>query len=176
VEVSLLELTGAYQTFQLGGRRPPRLALIEKVTTTRGDVLYARAPSAPVPVYEPRLNAQMVRMLRSVVERGTGTRAQFGRPAAGKTGTSQNWRDAWFVGFTPDWIAGVWIGNDDDDPMRRQVGGEVPADIWRRFMIEAHQGLPPRDFDGQAPKRQDLAARDAFYAELAADFAREAGE
>lgn len=174
VEVPLLELTGAYQTFQLGGRRPPVVGVIQEVRTTRGDLLWARTNSAPVPVYDSLKTLQMVRMMKAVVERGTGRRGSFGRPAAAKTGTSQNWRDAWYIGFTPDWLVGVWVGNDDDDPMKRITGGDVPADIWRRFMIQAHQGLPVRDFDGLAPRRADLAARDAFYAELAADFAREA--
>jgi penicillin-binding protein 1A len=173
-EVTLLELTGAYQTFQLGGRRPSRVTLIEEITTARGDLVYRRVNSAAVPAYDRADNAQMIRMLKGVIEYGTGTRAAFGRPAAGKTGTSQNWRDAWFVGFTPDWVAGVWVGNDDDRPTAKITGGELPASIWRRFMIEAHQGVPVRDFDGQAPERRALEARDAFYAELAAEFAREA--
>ena len=176
VEVTLLDLTAAYQTFQLGGRRPPVVGLIGEIRTTRGDLVYGRAPSAAVPVYDPTKAVQMVRMMKGVIQRGTGRRADFGRPAAGKTGTSQNWRDAWFVGFTPDWAAGVWVGNDDDDPTKKITGGELPASIWRRFMIEAHQGLPVRDFDGLAPKRTELAARDQFYAELAAEFAREAGD
>ena len=174
-EVTLLELTGAYQAFQLGGRRPPAVSLIERITSTRGDLLYARAPSAPVPVMDPLKAAQMQRMLQGVIARGTGRAAAIGRPAAGKTGTTQDWRDAWFVGFTPDWAAGVWVGNDDDDPTRKVTGGDLPAVLWRRFMLEAHQGLPVRDFDVAAPDRQDLDARDRFYAELAAEFAREAG-
>jgi penicillin-binding protein 1A len=173
-EVTLLELTGAYQAFQLGGRRPPQLNLISEIRTTRGDLLYATAPSAPYPVLEPTKAAAMVRMMKGVIERGTGKAAAFGRPAAGKTGTTQSWRDAWFVGFTPDWAAGVWVGNDDDDPMKKVTGGDLPADLWRRFMKEAHQGLPVRDFDGLAPDRQDLTVRDQFYAELAAEFARDA--
>jgi penicillin-binding protein 1A len=173
-EVTLLELTGAYQAFQLGGRRPPAISLIKEIRTTRGDLLYARAPSAPYPVFEPNKAVQMIRMMKGVVERGTGRDGAFGRPAAAKTGTTQDWRDAWYVGFTPDWAVGVWVGNDDDDPMKQITGGEVPAAIWRRFMIEAHQGVPVRDFDGLAPEKPDLDARDQFYAELAAEFAREA--
>jgi penicillin-binding protein 1A len=175
-EVTLLELTGAYQTFQLGGRRPSRVTLIQEITTARGDLVYRRANSAAFPVYDRAKNAQMVRMLKGVLDYGTGTRAAFGRPAAGKTGTSQNWRDAWFVGFSPDWVAGVWVGDDDDRPTARITGGDLPAAMWRRFMIEAHEGLPVRDFDGLAPERRKLEARDAFYAELAAEFAREAGQ
>lgn len=173
-EVTLLELTGAYQAFQLGGRRPPAVTLIKEIRTTRGDLIYARAPSAPYPVYEANKSIQMVRMMKGVIERGTGQNARFGRPAAGKTGTTQDWRDAWFVGFTPDWDVGVWVGNDDDRSTKKITGGDVPAAIWRRFMIEAHQRLPARDFDGLAPSRPDQDARDRFYAELAAEFAREA--
>jgi penicillin-binding protein 1A len=175
-EVTLLELTGAYQAFQLGGRRPPSVGVIDRITTTRGDLLYARAPSAPIPVMDPLKGVQMIRMMKGVIQRGTGKDAAIGRPAAGKTGTTQDWRDAWFIGFTPDWVAGVWVGNDDDDPTRKITGGDLPAVLWRRFMLEAHQGLPVRDFDGLAPERRDLEQRDQFYAELAAEFAREAGE
>jgi penicillin-binding protein 1A len=85
-------------------------------------------------------------MMEGVITYGTGTRAAFGRPAAGKTGTSQNWRDAWFIGFTPDWVAGVWVGDDHGRPMAKVVGGDLPAEMWRKFMIVAHDGLPVRDF------------------------------
>ena len=81
-----------------------------------------------------------------MITAGTGTRAGIGRPAAGKTGTSQNWRDAWFVGFTPDLLTAVWVGNDDNRPMAKVTGGELPAEIWRRFMTIAEAGKPPADF------------------------------
>ena len=110
----------------------------------------------------------MVRILRQVIEspHGTGRRALLDRPAAGKTGTSQNSRDAWFVGFTPDYVCGVWIGDDHGAPMRGMTGGETPALIWKAFMTAAHHGLAPRDFafnPGSDP-------RDAFYRNLARDF------
>ncbi|MDD3836248.1 MAG: PBP1A family penicillin-binding protein [Phenylobacterium sp.] len=145
-EVSLLELTSAYQVFQNGGvQRPPYL--IASIANARGDLLYLRTPTAGAPAFNPDQAAQMVRMMQGVIASGTGRRAALGRIAAGKTGTSQNHRDAWFVGFTPDWAAGVWVGNDDNRPMSRVVGGELPAVIWRRFMTAAHAGLPPRGFD-----------------------------
>lgn len=144
-EVTLLELTSAYQVFQNGGvQRPPYL--IASIANARGDVLYQRTPTAGAPAYSQAQAAQMVRMMQGVVASGTGKRAAFGRVAAGKTGTSQDHRDAWFVGFTPDWAAGVWVGNDDNRPMRRVVGGELPATIWRRFMTAAHAGTPVHDF------------------------------
>jgi penicillin-binding protein 1A len=109
-------------------------------------------------------------MMEGVIDHGTGTRAAFGRPAAGKTGTSQNWRDAWFVGFTPDWAAGVWVGDDHGRPMAKVVGGDLPAEMWRKFMIVAHDGLPVRDFQnlpepepgkpGTGPSDEGVAAQD----------------
>jgi penicillin-binding protein 1A len=83
-------------------------------------------------------------MLVAVVEQGTGRAARLDRPAAGKTGTSQDYRDAWFVGYTADYVAGVWLGNDDNSPMERVTGGGLPAELWRAVMLEAHQGLPAR--------------------------------
>jgi penicillin-binding protein 1A len=176
-EVTLLELTGAYQVFQRGGKLS-RPYLIEQITTARGDLIHRQASLGQVPVYNPPLNAMMVDMLQRVVERGTGTRARFGRPAAAKTGTSQNHKDAWFVGFTPDWTAGVWVGNDNNRPMNRVVGGELPAEIWRRFMVRAHAGLPVRDFRAVAPPADGGPAveRADFYASLSAEFEREMTE
>jgi membrane peptidoglycan carboxypeptidase len=101
----------------------------------------------------------MVRMMQGVITSGTGVRAGFGRTAAGKTGTSQDYRDAWFVGFTPDWIAGVWVGNDDNRPMAGMTGGKLPAAIWRRFMVAAHKGLPPSDFTWAPPLPSTSAPR-----------------
>lgn len=164
-EVSLLELTSAYQVFQNAGRRTEP-HLVEGVTTARGDVLYARRFVDPPSVYDAARAGTMVRMLMGVIDHGTGRQAQIGRPAAGKTGTSQNWRDAWFVGFTPDFAAGVWVGNDDGRPMARIAGGALPAQIWARVMTEAHRGLPVRPFDwlGQAQPQAPLpVAPDAFY-------------
>jgi penicillin-binding protein 1A len=121
----------------------------------------------------------MVKMMKKVVEVGTAKRAAFGWPAAGKTGTSQNWRDAWFVGFTPDYVTGVWVGNDDDKPMNKVVGGDIPASIWRRFMLAAHEGLAVRDFPWLLPDPAPLSTpdpRNGFYETLAAEFARSASE
>jgi penicillin-binding protein 1A len=144
-EVNLLELTSGYQVFQSGGQRNQPY-LIREIVTTRGDSLFVRPPSAGVGIYDAFRASQMVRMLEGVVLEGTGTRADFGRPAAGKTGTSQNFRDAWFVGFTPDWVCGVWVGNDDGAPMNQVTGGAIPAQIWRRMMVTAHANLEPHDF------------------------------
>jgi penicillin-binding protein 1A len=176
-EVNLLELTSAYQVFQnAGGRARPYL--VESVTNARGDPLFIRSASPPMAVYDPARAGAMVRMMQGVIEHGTGTRAQIGRPAAGKTGTSQRWRDAWFVGFTPDYAAGVWVGNDDGRPMEHVAGGALPAEVWRQLMLAAHQGLAVRPFawaGGQEPAPAALSdPRRAFYDALAADFARAA--
>ncbi|MDB5453282.1 MAG: family penicillin-binding protein [Caulobacteraceae bacterium] len=177
-ELSLLDLTSAYQVFQnAGGRTRPHL--VETITTARGDPLYLRQPSAPMTVYDPARSGAMVRMMQGVIEHGTGVRAQIGRPAAGKTGTSQRWRDAWFVGFTPDYAAGVWVGNDDGRPMAHVAGGAMPAEIWRQVMLAAHDGLPVRAFSWAPPGEAEAPTgvsepRDAFYQALAADFAKTA--
>jgi penicillin-binding protein 1A len=184
-EVNLLELTGGFGVFQNAGqKRPPYL--IATITSTRGDVLYTHPAPPERAVYSRENAGQMVRMMKGVIERGTAQRAAFGRPAAGKTGTSQNWRDAWFVGFTPDWNVGVWVGNDDDTPMTsHSTGGAVPAAIWRAFMIVAHGKTPAKDFDflppppPPPPEPEPVPApvldpvteeRNAFYGDLASDF------
>src|SRR5207253_4665790 len=82
-------------------------------------------------------------MLQETLLTGTGRKADIpGWPAAGKTGTSQDFRDAWFVGYTGQLVAGVWLGNDDNSPTRKVTGGGMPAEIWSRFMRAAHQGIP----------------------------------
>ncbi len=186
-EVNLLELAGAYQVFQQGGQRVEPY-LVDQIATTRGDVLYSHVASAGAPVYDVAHAGDMVRMMEGVITHGTATRAAFGRPAAGKTGTTQNWRDAWFMGFTPDWMCGVWIGNDDNTPMNKITGGNIPAEIWRKMMLLAHQGAPVRDFAwlppetpadtvSDAPPSDEPAAasaaqdsKDGFYKDLSSDF------
>jgi len=159
-EVNLLELAGGYQVFQQGGVRSEPY-LIDQIATTRGDVLYSHVASAGAPVYDVAHAGDMVRMMEGVITHGTATRAAFGRPAAGKTGTTQNWRDAWFMGFTPDWMCGVWIGNDDNTPMNKITGGAIPAEIWRKMMLLAHQDMPVRDFPWLLPETPTDAASDA---------------
>ena len=87
-------------------------------------------------------------MLAGVLSHGTGRAARLKRPAAGKTGTSQNHRDAWFIGYTADLVTGVWVGNDDSAPMKRVTGGGLPARIWKNFMTAAHLELPTRGLPG----------------------------
>ena len=123
-EAPLIEMVSAYQVFQNQGQSQ-RPYIVDEIQTNSGERLYLHQTSSPLPVYDIVHTSMMVRMMERVVSNGTGTRAAFDRPAAGKTGTSQNWRDAWFVGFTPDYVAGVWVGNDDNSPMNKVTGGVV---------------------------------------------------
>jgi membrane peptidoglycan carboxypeptidase len=98
-------------------------------------------------------------MLEDVINHGTGyPNAIIGRPAAGKTGTTSDFRDAWFVGFTPDLVTAVWLGNDDYKPMNESYGGDIPARIWARFMKAALQGTPPHDFTVPADQVAKVAS------------------
>lgn len=173
-EVTLLELTSGFQVFQqAGGRLTP--SIIEEIRTVEGEGVFARVPSAPVPALDISHASMMVKMMGKVLAPGgTGARAAFDWPAAGKTGTSQNWRDAWFIGFTPEYVTGVWVGNDDDTPMNRVTGGAIPAQIWRQLMIEAHRDLEIREFDWLLPDPEpmfDEDPRNPFYQGLASEFA-----
>jgi penicillin-binding protein 1A len=94
----------------------------------------------------------MNEMLAGVIGHGTGKAAALPRPAAGKTGTTQEYRDAWFIGYTADLVAGVWLGNDDNTAMEKVTGGSLPAPAWRSFMLTATQGMPIRPLPGGAPQ------------------------
>ena len=174
-EVSLWELVRAYSVFQSGGvLNEPFLIL--KVTDSRGKVYYQHSPTRPVRVYDPDLASWMNAMLIAAVADpvGTGNRAGFGAwTVAGKTGTSQDWRDAWFIGFTSAYTGGIWIGNDDDSPMRRVTGGGLPASLWSQIMTAAHDGLQPGHLPGA--ERVVMAGPDArerigFYRAMASAF------
>ncbi len=171
-EVPLIEMTSAYQVFQQAGNRITPF-IVSEIATIDGQIIFSHQTASPVPAYDIHWASMMVKMMQKVVTSGTGTRAAFGRPAAGKTGTSQNWRDAWFIGFTPDYVAGVWVGNDDDKPMNKVTGGEVAAAIWHDYMVVAHAALPPRDFDWLLPDpvpTYEEDPRNGFFQGLAEDF------
>ncbi|MEL6201120.1 MAG: transglycosylase domain-containing protein [Pseudomonadota bacterium] len=139
-EVSLMELTSAYTTFASGGWRNKHY-LIKRVTTSDGKVLYEHKAD-PWQAISPQVAGMMSAMMQRTVSEGTATRAQFGHPAAGKTGTTQNSKDAWFVGYTANLTTGVWFGNDDNTPMKKVTGGFLPAEAWKQFMVRAHEGVP----------------------------------
>jgi penicillin-binding protein 1A len=147
-EVSLLELTGAYVAFANGGYSVLPY-VVQRIRTPSGDVLFDRSGSEPRRVLPIESVALMNYMLQATVEMGTGARAQFGGwPSGGKTGTSQNFRDAWFIGYTANLTAGVWVGNDTDAPTKHASGANVPAEIWAKFMKVAHQGVPVQQLPG----------------------------
>ena len=142
-EVSLMELTAAYATFANGGTGAWPYGIVE-VRDNNGTIIYRRSGSGPGQLISPEIDAEMNQLLSGVIEHGTGKAAQIGRPAAGKTGTTQDYRDAIFVGYTADLVAGVWFGNDDNSPMNKVTGGSLPARTWRAFMLEATKGQAPR--------------------------------
>jgi len=146
--VTPLELTGAYAPFANGGNGVTPFGVI-RVKTRFGKVLYARKPSVIGGVMSANDNMQMTRMMLEVTATGTGKAARLeDRPTAGKTGTTQDFRDAWFVGFTADLVCGVWIGNDNNTPMKKATGGTLPAHIFHAFMSDAGRDLPPRALAG----------------------------
>jgi penicillin-binding protein 1A len=141
-EVSLTELVGAYAPFANGGQGvTPHV--VTRIRTSEGKVLYARLPDQLGQVIEPRHVAMMNTMMQETLLSGTARKAEIpGWMAAGKTGTSQDFRDAWFVGYTANLVTGVWLGNDDNSPTRKTTGGGLPVEVWTRFMRAAHQGVP----------------------------------
>jgi penicillin-binding protein 1A len=141
-EVSLVELVGAYAPFANGGLGiSPHV--VNKIRTVEGKLLYARPADQLGQVIEPRNVAAMNTMMQETLLSGTAHKAELpGWMAAGKTGTSQDFRDAWFIGYTANLVTGVWLGNDDNSPTRKATGGGLPVEIWTRFMKAAHQGVP----------------------------------
>ncbi|HEY5337719.1 MAG TPA: PBP1A family penicillin-binding protein [Rhizomicrobium sp.] len=146
--VTPLELTSAYAPFANGGTGVIPYGISE-IHTLKGAVLWSRKGSGIGRVMSPENAAQVTGMMTEVVATGTGKAARLTeRPSAGKTGTTQDYHDAWFVGFTADLVCGVWIGNDDSAPMKKATGGGTPAHIFHSFMEEAEQNLPVRPLAG----------------------------
>ena len=145
--VSLIELTASYGAFASGGFGVWPYG-IEKVKDSEGRILYRRQGSGPGRVLKAIFAGEMNSMLKYSIEQGTGKAANFNRPVAGKTGTSQNNRDAWFIGYSADLVAGLWMGNDNQARMKSVTGGGLPAITWRKFMIAAHNGIPFKPLPG----------------------------
>ncbi|MES0021426.1 MULTISPECIES: transglycosylase domain-containing protein [unclassified Mesorhizobium] len=146
-EVTPLELTSAYVPFANGGYKPD-IHFIRRITTTEGKVLYDDNGGSAPRVVKQNIVGMMNSMMTGTVEIGTAKKAAFAWPSAGKTGTSQNSRDAWFVGYTANLTTGVWFGNDDGTPMKKVTGGALPAQAWHEFMVAAHEGVPVRPLPG----------------------------
>lgn len=141
-EVTPLELVAAYAPFANGGVGV-QPHIISRVRTAGGKQLYVRKGSSNGRVIEPQYVAMMNTMMEETLSTGTARKAELpGWRAAGKTGTSQDFRDAWFVGYTPHLVVGVWLGNDDSSPTKKVSGGNLPVEVWSRFMKAAHRGVP----------------------------------
>ena len=151
-EVTPLELTSAYAAFASGGLRI-RPYMVTQVDGPNGVPLYKRKTAQPERVIASHVNRDLTAMLYGVVTSGTGiSAALWDHEAAGKTGTTQDYHDAWFVGFTADYVTGVWVGNDDSSPMRGVTGGTLPAAIWKDVMKTAEKDLPARALDRSPPQ------------------------
>ena len=150
-EASLVEMTSAYATFANNGEGVWSYAFLE-VDDPQGAPIFQRQGNPSGPVISTQALRDMNDMLTGVVEDGTGKAARIDRPAAGKTGTTQDYRDAWFIGYTADYVAGVWFGNDDGKPMHKITGGSMPTQLWHNVMLAAHKGLPPRPLPGLGPE------------------------
>ena len=134
-EASLLELVNAFTIIGNQGIAVQPYGILE-VRNAKGDLLYKRAPLEVIEVLDPTIAQTMIQLLQSVVAQGTAKAARLpGRTVAGKTGTTQKFRDAWFIGFTDHLTGGVWMGNPDETPMSRVVGGTLPARLWRDIMM-----------------------------------------
>lgn len=172
IETTLWDMTEAFSVFMNEGYRVDPY-IVARVTNSAGQELYARPAHEGQRVLNEDVVAQMNSMMGAVVLRGTGTGARLGdRDVAGKTGTSSDWRDAWFVGYSADYAAGVWVGHDDFTSMGRTTGGTLPAQIWADTMRVAHQGVENHPLPGYAqpvksPEEVEMAT---FFDSLANAF------
>jgi penicillin-binding protein 1A len=160
-EVPLIEMTAAYASFANGGQGVFAYGYPE-VDGTRGEALYQRQGGGTGQVIMPGPLKQMTDLMVAVVQEGSGKHAALDdRPVAGKTGTTQDYRDAWFIGFTADYVCGVWLGNDDGTSLNKITGGTLPAQLWHNVMVTAEQGLPVRPLPGQVqPQAETPVASD----------------
>ena len=143
-EASPLEMTTAYTPFANGGVGVTAYGITE-IDDSQGHVLFKRTGGGLGQVIAAEPLAKMHDLMSAVVNDGTGKGARLDRPVAGKTGTTQDYRDAWFLGYTADYVGGVWLGNDDQrNAMKKVTGGGLPAQLWKQVMTTAHKGLPPR--------------------------------
>jgi penicillin-binding protein 1A len=159
--VTLIEHTGAYATFPNLGKRVKGHTILE-VRTGDGQVVWRfdRDGVKPKQVLSSQVASDMIKMMNSVVENGTGRRARLdGIAAAGKTGTTNDYRDAWFMGYTGNFVCGLWFGNDDYSSTNRMTGGALPAMTWHNIMDYAHQGIEIKQLPGVPvpPARQEPA-------------------
>ncbi len=154
-EASLLEMTGAYAGILNAGYRARPYGMRELRLRAGGAPLMTPGSGKPVQVLSERTAGELTWMMAQVVETGTGGRARLpDRQAAGKTGTTSAARDAWFIGFTADYVTGVWMGYDDNTPLTGVTGGGLPAEIWREVMVRVEDGLPAKPLPMWIPERR----------------------
>jgi len=152
-ESTLLEMTGAYAGILNGGSSVTPYGLMELRLQGEDEPLIGATGGIGERVIQEQSARYLTWMLNQVIENGTGTRARLdGRPAAGKTGTTQAARDAWFVGFTADYVAGVWMGYDDNTPLTGVTGGGLPAEIWHEVMVRVHEGVEVKPLPMDIPE------------------------
>ena len=144
--VKLFEMTRAFGVFANGGYKVEPYA-IERVESSRGTILYEARKARTSKVLNINTAATMTTIMKTVITNGTGRAADIGKPAAGKTGTTDDSKDAYFIGFTPDVAAGVWVGNDDNSQMGGVTGGTIPAKIWHDVMLVATEPYGKSDFE-----------------------------
>ena len=158
-EASLLEMTGAYAGILNGGSAVTPYGLVDLRLKGDDTPLMGTGGGIRERVIQPEAAGQLIWMLEHVLTEGTGQRARLpDREAAGKTGTSNDARDAWFIGFTADYVTGVWMGNDDNSPLTGVTGGGLPAEIWKETMVRVHEGLPANPLPDLAPAAPEPVA------------------
>jgi len=171
-DVSPLDMAAAFSVFAARGLQNPATPVV-KVEDARGTVLEDNSKREPKRVLNEAIADNVTDVLRGVITSGTGTAANIGRPAAGKTGTSENFGNAWFVGYTPTLATAVWLGNSDSEfknPLPHGTyGGTLPAQTWHNFMLQALKDVPVTDFNQPAPLKPiadelDRIARGGFDA------------
>ncbi len=169
---SVIDMTSAFGVFASGGYEATARG-ITRITTLRGETVYDPPPEAERKrLIEERTATYLNRMLRNVVTSGTGRRANVeGVPAAGKTGTTSSYRDAWFAGYTGNYVAAVWMGNDNYRPTKRLTGGRLPAMIWQKFMEFAHTNIEVKPLFGVdfVPRSYEVAINSEQDADLLAE-------
>ena len=152
-ESTLIEMTGAYAGILNGGSSVEPYGMVELRLLGDEQPLMGTEGGIGERVLQEEAAQQLIWMMEKVVSEGSGRRAALpGRPAAGKTGTTQAARDAWFIGFTADYVAGVWMGYDDNTPLSGVTGGGLPAEIWHETMVRVHEGLPARALPMRPPR------------------------
>jgi penicillin-binding protein 1A len=150
-EATLIEMTGAYAGILNGGSSVTPYGLVELRLKGEDEALIGASGGINERVISQGAAEQLTYMMAQVINSGTGGRAKLDREAAGKTGTTNSARDAWFVGFTADYVVGVWMGYDDNKPLTGVTGGGLPAEIWHEVMVRANEGLPARPLPMRVP-------------------------